>query len=157
MKDAVICFRINKDLRSALEKISERNRRSLSSTIEYILHEHISKGKLENAGEERRRYARKTISEPALLRDSGGLLYPGMTCDLSEKGIRVSAPADFPCNGGKDTKISVVFALPGATMPLTVQCALRHVNSESGRVHVGASFIDDGSPAYDAIRRCVVN
>ena len=46
MKDAMICFRIGKRLRGP-ERISQEDRRSLSSTVEYILHDHIARRALE--------------------------------------------------------------------------------------------------------------
>src|SRR3974377_136097 len=67
MKDAVICFRISKDLRRVLQGISETNRRSLSATIENILHAYAEQRGRENVGEERRLHPRKKISAPALL------------------------------------------------------------------------------------------
>jgi hypothetical protein len=157
MKDTVICFRISKGLRTALQRISDANRRSLSSTVEYILHEHIVGKRLYSAGEEKRRYVRKTIYGPALLRDEKGIAYPGMACDISAGGICISAPAGFPCEIGEGSRISVVFALPQAATPLTVTCFPRHVRPQDGLVRVGASFIDDGSPAYEAIRRGMMN
>jgi hypothetical protein len=155
MKYAMICFRIGKRLRLALERISEEDRRSLSSTVEYILHDHLARRALDSLGKERRRHARRTISEPALLRDAGGLAYPGMACDVSAGGICVSAPADFPAEVGSE--ICVVFALPDIESPLTVKCAPSHMRPQAGRVRLGASFIDDGSPAYEMIRRCMMN
>ncbi len=77
MKDAMICFRIGKRLRLALERISEEDRRSLSSTVEYILHDHLARRATESLGKERRGHARRTISEPALLRDAGGARLSG--------------------------------------------------------------------------------
>jgi hypothetical protein len=155
MKDAMICFRIGKRLRMALERISEEDRRSLSSTVEYILHDHIARRALDSVGKERRRHARRTISEPALLRDAGGLTYPGTACDVSAGGICISAPSDFPAEVGSE--MSVVFALPYIESPLTVKCAPSHMRPQAGRVRLGASFIDDGSPAYETIRRCLIN
>ena len=109
----------------------------------------------ESLGKERRGHARRTISEPALLRDAGGLAYPGMACDVSAGGICVSAPADFPAEVGSE--ICVVFALPDIESPLTVKCAPSHMRPQAGRVRLGASFIDDGSPAYATIRRCMMD
>jgi hypothetical protein len=156
MKDTVICFRISKDLRSALKRISKTDRRSLSSTIEYILYAHIEQRSLQDIAEEKRRYPRKTISAPALVRGPDGAVHAGMVRDISLGGICVSAPADFPCGAGEDFRISVVFTLPQSEISLAVECIPRHVRPGS-RVHVGASFIHDGCPGYEAIRRHLMN
>ena len=65
MKDALICLRISSNLRSSLRRISELDRRSLSSTIENILHAYA----------EQRRSAGHSGRETALSTENG--LCPG--------------------------------------------------------------------------------
>ena len=156
MKDALICLRISNDLRSSLRRISELDRRSLSSTIENILYTYTEQRRLQDLAEEKRRYPRKTISAPALVRCPDGAVHAGMVRDISLGGICVAAPRDFPCQAGEDFRISVVFTLPKSETPLAVQCIPRHVRPGK-QVHVGASFIDDGCQTFDAIRRHFVN
>ncbi len=156
MKDALICLRISNDLRSSLRRISELDRRSLSSTIENILYTYAEQRRLQDLAEEKRCYPRKTISAPALVRGPDGAVHAGMVRDISLGGICVAAPRDFPCEAGEDFRISVVFTLPKSETPLAVQCIPRHVRPGK-QVHVGASFIDDGCQTFDAIRRHFVN
>jgi hypothetical protein len=156
MKDALICLRISNDLRSSLRRISELDRRSLSSTVENILYTYTEQRRLQDLAEEKRRYPRKTISAPALVRGPDGTVHAGMVHDISLGGICVAAPRDFPCEAGEDFRISVVFTLPKSETPLAVQCIPRHVRPGK-QVHVGASFIDDGCQTFDAIRRHFVN
>ena len=156
MKDALICLRISNDLRSSLRRISELDRRSLSSTIENILYTYTEQRRLQDLAEEKRRYPRKTISVPALVRCPDGAVHAGMVRDISLGGICVAAPRDFPCQAGEDFRISLVFTLPKSETPLAVQCIPRHVRPGK-QVHVGASFIDDGCHTFDAIRRHFVN
>ncbi len=156
MKDTVICFRISKDLRSALQRISKDDRRSLSSTVEYILYAHVERRNLQDIAEEKRSYTRKTISAPALVSTPDGAVHAGTVCDISPGGICFSAPAGFPCGAGEDSRISVVFTLPESDTPLRVACMPRHVRT-GNRVHVGASFIDDDCRGLEAIRRHLMN
>ena len=156
MKDTVICLRISKDLRSALKRISVTDRRSLSSTVENILYDHVGQRNLKDMAQEKRRYPRKAISAPALVSAPNGAVHAGMICDISAGGICVSAPGDFLCETGEGSRISVVFTLPKSDVPLALECIPRHVRPGS-RVHVGASFIDDHCPDHEAIRRHLVN
>jgi hypothetical protein len=156
MKDAVICLRISKNLRSALERMSETDRRSLSSTVQNILRTHIEERGLQDLTEEKRRYLRKKVSAPALLSGPDGAVHAGTVRDISLGGICVAAPPDFPCEAGEDFRISIVFTLPKSETPLAVQCVPRHVRPGK-QVHLGASFIDDGCRTLDAIRRHFVN
>jgi hypothetical protein len=151
MKDALICVRVTKELRSALHRIAERDKRSLSSTIENILYTHIGRRNPQDFMKEKRRYLRKTISAPALVSGPDGVVRAGMVCDISLGGICVRTPGDFPCGAGENFRISVVFTLPKSDAPLAVQCIPRHVRP-GRQVHVGASFIDDGWPGYEALR-----
>jgi hypothetical protein len=150
MKDAVICFRISKDLRGALEKISQVDRRSLSATIENILYMYAEQRGTKPVAEERRRYPRKVIAAPALVRDSDGAVYGGMVNDVSLGGLRVSVPEDHEWQTGQDSRLSVVFALPESDRPLTMQCVPRHVRLD-GRKSIGASFVDKECEGYETL------
>ena len=156
MKDALICLRISNELRSSLLRISESDRRSLSSTIENILHAYVEQLRLQKMAEEKRRYPRKTISAPALVRSPNGAVHAGTVCDISLGGICVAAPANFPCEAGEDFRISVIFTLPKSEAPVALLCIPRHVRPGQ-HMRVGASFIDDGCQAFDTIRRHLMN
>ena len=64
MRDTVICFRTSEDLRKALEKISEADRRSLSSVIENILYDYVDRREPKEVEEEKRRFPRRKTSLP---------------------------------------------------------------------------------------------
>ncbi len=53
MRDTVICFRTSDDLRKALEKVSETDRRSLSSVIEHILYDYVERREPKGVTEEK--------------------------------------------------------------------------------------------------------
>jgi hypothetical protein len=156
MKDALICLRISNDLRSSLRRISESDRRSLSSTIENILYAYTEQRRLQKMAEEKRRHPRKTLSAPALVRGPDGAVHAGVVCDISLGGICVAAGADFPCEAREEFRMTVIFTLPKSDAPLAIQCMPRHVRPGQ-QVHMGASFLDVGCQAFDAIRSHLMN
>jgi hypothetical protein len=163
-KNITICFRTNDDLRKALEKISEKERRSLSSMIENILLEYLEDEKaLKRTNEEKRRFPRKPVEAPALIR---GLtpdakdVSAGIILNMSIGGLEISIPSNYECEIREDqenAKFSVVFTLPQSKRPLTVQCALQHARSIDGETNIGASFCDSDFTSYQAIQNYLIN
>jgi hypothetical protein len=150
-RDTVICFRTSDNLRKALEKFSEADRRSLSSTIENILYAYVEEREPRRAEGERRRYPRKRISAPALVTGPDGAVHAGMVKDISLGGIHISLPRDFQCEVRDDARLAVVFTLPDSTKPLTIQCLPRHVNTD-GQTNIGASFLDTDFQSYRVLQ-----
>jgi hypothetical protein len=155
MKDAVVCFRISKDLRGVLERISKADRRSLSGTIENILHAYAQQRGTGAVEEEKRHHPRKKIAVPALVRTPDGTVHGGMVNDVSLGGLRVSVPEDYEYRLSEDSTISIVFALPESDRPLTMQCVPRHVRAD-GEKSIGVSFIDGECEGRDLLRASLV-
>ena len=154
-KDTVICFRTSEELRKALEKISGEERRSLSSYIENILYAHIEEREPKGMDREKRRYPRKRISAPALVRGLDGAVHAGMLRDISLGGIQISVPSGFQCEVEEDCTISVVFTLPGGERALTAECQPRHVHS-NGQTTIGASLIDTDFQSYQMLQNHIM-
>ena len=150
-RDTVICFRTSEILRKALEKFSEADRRSLSSTIENILYAYVEQREPRAVDEEKRRYPRKRISAPALVTGPDGTVHAGTITDISLGGIHVSLPREFECEVRDDLRLAVVFTLPESTRPLTIQCQPRHVTTD-GQTGVGASFVDADFQSYRVLQ-----
>jgi hypothetical protein len=104
---------------------------------------------------EKRRYLRKKVSAPALVSGLDGTIHSGMVNDISLGGLHVSLPDSFQCEMRDDSKISVVFTLPESARPLTVQCALRHVDS-NGQTNIGATFIDTDFGSYQTLQNYLI-
>ena len=163
-KNVTICFRTNDGLRKALEKVSEQERRSVSSTIENILYAYLKDGKsLNRAKEERRRYPRKALDAPALI---SGLtanskdLSAGMVANLSLGGLLVTIPSGYQyeiTEDKEDARISVVFTLPQSKKPLSVQCVPQHVNQVDSETNIGLSFCDTDFGCYQTIQNFLIN
>jgi hypothetical protein len=151
MRDTVICFRTSDDLRKALEKVSETDRRSLSSVIENILYDYVERREPKGVSEEKRRYPRKKVSAPALVTDLDGVVHAGMVNDVSLGGLHISVPNSFQQEMREDSKISVVFTLPQSEKPLTMQCAPRYVRP-NGQINIGASLVDTDFHSYRTLQ-----
>jgi hypothetical protein len=142
-------------LRRALEKISEADRRSLSSVIENILYDYVGRREPVGVKEEKRRYPRKRVSAPALVSGLDGTVHAGMVNDISLGGIHISVPRGLKVEVRDDLRMSVVFTLPRGDKPLTMQCAPRHVHS-NGQTGIGASFMDTDFQSYQSLQDYLV-
>jgi hypothetical protein len=166
-KNITICFRTSEDLRNSLEKISKKERRTLSSTIESIIYQYLQNGeKVQNMNEEKRRYPRKQVYLPALvskLDSSNSNLQAGIVLDLSLNGIQISIPNNFKYNMLEEgenygaSKISIIFTLPDSKKPLTVQCTPRHVFHSEDETSIGANFTDTDFPSCQTLQNYLIN
>jgi hypothetical protein len=141
MRHSVISFRTSENLRKALQKISVMDRRTLSSVIENILLDYISRREPKAVGKEKRRHPRMKISAPALVSGPDGSVHAGVVNDISFGGINLSVPHTFPRDMRSNSMISVVFALRHSEKPLTMQCVPRYIRAD-GKIHIGASLAD---------------
>ena len=163
-KNVTICFRTSEDLRKSLEKISAHERRSLSSLIENILIERLEDERaLKQVKEERRRFPRKAVGAPALIRgitpDSTSMS-AGVVSNLSVSGLQISIPTAIPFElkgGEENARISIVFTLPETRKPLTVECIPQYANSINGETNIGALFSDSDFTSYQAIQNYVIS
>ncbi|MBA4419158.1 MAG: hypothetical protein C0392_14815 [Syntrophus sp. (in: bacteria)] len=163
-KDITICFRTSDSLRSALEKISQEERRSLSSTIETILYKHLeNKRELKRIEKEKRRYERKKVSAPALISSFSSddkAFKSGIVLDISLGGLQISIPDNYQYEIKEDSinsRISIVFPLPEDKKPLTMQCIPRHVYHSNNDTTIGASFIDPDFSSYQSLQNYLIN
>jgi hypothetical protein len=163
-KDVTICFRTTETLRRALEKISNEDRRSVSSTIENVLYQFLEKGKeLKNLQGEKRRFPRKKIAAPALIRDAGSdqaTPLPGVVLDISLGGLQISVPDSYQVEVREDSKnasISIVFTLPEVKKSLSMQCVPQHVLRADGETTIGASFADTDFSSYQVLQNYLIN
>ena len=163
-KDVTICFRTTEALRKALEKISNEERRSVSSTIENVLYQFLEKGKeLRSLQGEKRRFPRKKIAAPALIRDASSdqtTPLPGVVLDISLGGLQISVPDTYQVDvkeDGENTRISIVFTLPEVKKSLTVQCVPQHVSRADGETTIGGSFADTDFISYQTLQNYLIN
>ena len=151
MRDRVICFRTSDNLRKALEKVSESEKRSLSSIIENVLYDYVKSREPKGIAEEKRRYPRKKVSAPALITDLDGVVHAGLVNNISLGGLHISVPSNFHVELQDDSTMSVVFTLPQSEKPLTTQCAPRYVHA-NGQINIGSSLVDTDFHSYQALQ-----
>ncbi len=164
-KDVTICFRTTEVLRRALEKISNEERRSISSTIENVLYQFLEKGKeLGSLQGEKRRFPRKEIAAPALIREASVEQsmppLPGVVLDISLGGLRISVPHTYQIEfkeEGRNERISIIFTLPAVKKSLVMQCVPQHVVRADGETTVGASFADTDFVSYQALQSYLIS
>lgn len=163
-KGITICFRTSENLRRELEEIAGEDRRSLSSTIENILYDHLEKRKAAvRFQEEKRRFPRKNLSVPALISGPGSQKmepWAGMVVDISLGGLRISIPGGMPLEIGADgekSRLSIVFSLPHIKKALSVQAVPRHVYKYDDETGLGVSFVDADVAAYQTLRSFLMN
>ena len=163
-KNITICFRASEDLRSALEMISKAERRSLSSMIENILYAYLeSRKEYKQVREDKRRFPRKSLAVPALIRDLGSAdttMQAGVVLDLSLGGLQISLPDNYQYEISEDkeaSRISIVFTLPDSKRPLAMQCVPKRVYPYEGATTIGASFIDTDFASQQALQNYLVH
>jgi len=123
------------------------DRRTLSSVVENILHDYISRREPKAVEEEKRCHPRIKISAPALVRGPDGTMHAGVVNDISLGGINLSVPDAFPRDMRPNSMISVVFTLRHTEKPLTMQCEPRYIRANS-RINIGASLTDTDFSSY---------
>lgn len=163
-KNITICFRTSEDLRNELEIIAKEERRSVSSIIETILHKFIEdRTEDKRVKAEKRRYPRKTLTVPALVRELGSddqTAQAGIVLDISLGGLQISIPNDYQYDIREDretSRISIVFTLPDSKRPLTMQCIPKRVHPADSQTIVGLSFIDTDFASQQTLQNYLVH
>jgi PilZ domain len=158
-KITTICFRTSNEIRVALETIAENERHSLSSVIESILFRHLKETKtLPVRGTERRRYDRKKVSVPALIRESNQDkkdFETGTIQNISLYGLGISMPKGTQLESkveGASSTIEVTFTLPNATQPLRMKCQPQRASDAISEIIIGAAIVDSDFNSYRTLQ-----
>lgn len=144
-KNDMICFRTNVELKKNIEKYALDNHRSLSSTMEFILLEHLrNQSKPVVFEQEQRRFPRKPVKLPAFVNVLNSELksyQPAVVMDLSLNGLKISVPQDTWLMKNTDNHamaFNVMFVLPDETRMINIQCKHRWFIETQEDVLVGA-------------------
>ena len=163
-KSLIICFRTDEKLRDAIEEIAKEERQSVSSTIKNILHKHLEERKdYKPAKQENRRYPRKMLTAPALIRQLGSektLQQVGIVIDISLDGLQISIPDHYEFDIREDKEVSricIVFTLPDYKKPITMQCLPKRVYPAGSETRIGASIVDTDFATYQAIQNYLLH
>lgn len=162
-KGITICFRTSEELRDVLKKISAEDRRSMSTTIETIIFEHLAaRTEIKEIKDEKRRYPRKQVSIPALVQkphSDDKQFQAGIIIDLSLTGVRISVPREqgYEIRENKETsRIEIIFPLSDSKRPLAMQCMPRTVVEANDEVKIGASFVDSDFLSIQALQNYLI-
>jgi hypothetical protein len=159
-KDTTICFQTSPEISHCLEKIAEREKMSVSSLVESIVHNYLKDDKpAEGTFQNRRRFERKKITIPAYIgyarwqRDD---FEESTILDISLGGIKMSIPkgAKVDVQNVRDTEeISVIFRIPSCYWPISVKIAPQAVSETTEDVQVGAAIVNPDFQAYSALQK----
>jgi hypothetical protein len=161
-RDITMFFRTDQKLCRELETIARHENRSVSSAIATILTGYVKQQHESAARVEKRRYARKEVSVPAMVKsfDSSTPAFDeGLVLDLSLGGLCVSFPTDTASGWGKNgssSRFETTLALPETGRPVTVLCERRWTVPVIGGSHVGASFIDADFTDYQQLQEYLI-
>jgi hypothetical protein len=157
-KEVTICFRTSEDLRGALESVAREDHRSLSSAIELILTEYLSKNREFPQQQERRRYMRRQVSIPARVKtvDSRARVHEAVILDISLSGLRISLPRESVADiyeEAENARFETSFVLPQEEKSVRFVCRAKRVVPINGDIQVGASFIDTDFVNYQQLQQ----
>jgi hypothetical protein len=163
-KNIMICFRTSEELRNAIEAIAKEEKRSVSAMIEKILYRHLEERKdYKPVKQENRRYPRKMLTAPALIRQLGSentSQQVGIVVDISLDGLQISIPDNYQYDIREEreaSKISIVFTLPDYKRPITMQCVPKRSYPAGSETRIGASIVDADFASCQAIQKYLLH
>jgi hypothetical protein len=159
-KDTTICFRTTSDIRDTIEKIAEKENRSVSAVVESIVYYHLKDNKaLKRLFQNRRRSEREKVSFPAFIGDPRWQRRDFIAAtiqDISFGGIRVSIPKGTRAKidtYGKEAKFSVIFTVPDTLWPIHMECRPKWVADSEEAVQLGAALVNPDLNAYKVMQK----
>jgi hypothetical protein len=156
-KDTTICFQTTLQVLSAIEKIAEKKKKSVSAVVESIVCQHL-RVHSEGTYDDRRRLERKQVHFSAFVGDPRWQrrdFVAGSVLDLSFGGIRVSIPRGTRFtfdHVGDETQLSVIFSVPDSLWPIHVKCTPKWVADMDDTVQMGAKLMNPDLNAYKVLR-----
>jgi hypothetical protein len=146
-----------------LEKIAEKESRSVSSVVETIICHYLKSDKSsEGSCQDRRRYERKKVSIPAYIGDPRWQRHDfvaGTIVDISFGGIRMSIPKGTKVEiekADENDKFSVIFRIPDYHWPVNVKISPRRIIDSEELVQIGASLTNPDFHAYSALQKYLI-
>jgi hypothetical protein len=159
-EDTTLCFQTSLEIKKNLEKIAEKESRSVSSVVESIICHYLKNDKaVEGIFQNRRRFERKKITIPAYVgytrwhRDD---FVESTIMDISLGGIKMSIPkgAKVDVQNVHDAEeLSIIFRIPSCYWPINVKISPQTVSESADEVQVGASLINPDFQAYSALQK----
>jgi hypothetical protein len=159
-KDTTICFQTSSEIRNSLEKIAEKESRSVPSVVESIICHYLKNDKaVEGIFQNRRRFERKKITIPAYIgytRWQHDDFVESTIMDISLGGIKMSIPKGAKVdvkNVQENEELSIIFRIPSCYWPISVKISPQTVFESAEEIQLGASLINPDFQAYSALQK----
>lgn len=155
-----ISFQTSSEIKESLEKIAEKENKSVSSLIEFIVYHYLrDEMSIDKVCQNRRRFERKKVTIPAYIGETQWQhdeFIEGKLLDISLGGIKVSIPkkakTDIP-DVHKTEDLCVTFRIPSCYWPIRVKISPQTVHELEDEVQLGASLINPDYQAYSALQK----
>ena len=148
-KDTIYSLRMNRKVREALQRASNKERRTVASLLDKIITDFLTReGYLSDVdfGAERRKFHRKKLTMPTetvLNEGADQKTVPGVVLDLSLGGALITYPKSSEVqfsSVGKLPDFGLNLKVPGKEDVLRFDCNTRHMRDTGDEIHIGASF-----------------
>jgi hypothetical protein len=159
-KDNTICFQTSSEIKSSLEKIAEKESKSVSSVVESIIYHYLINDKtVEGIFQNRRRFERKKVSIQAYIGDSRWQRHDfveGIILDISFGGIQISIPKGTKVESRNDSEtdnFSIIFRVPNYHWPIHMKICTQRVCETTEELQIGAALMNPDFHAYSALQK----
>ncbi len=148
-KDTIYSLRMNSKVREALQRASNKERRTVASLLDKIITDFLTReGYLSDAdfGAERRKFHRKKLTMPTetiLKEGAHQKTVPGVVLDLSSGGALITYPKSSEVRFstvGKLPDFGLNLKVPGKEDVLRFDCNSKHMRDNCYEIHICASF-----------------
>ena len=148
-KDTIYSLRMNRKVREALQRASNKERRSVASLLDKVITDYLTREEfLSDAdfGAERRKFHRKKLTMPTetiLKEGANQKTVPGVVLDLSLGGALITYPKSSEVrfsSVGKLPDFGLNLKIPGKEDVIRFDCNAKHMRDTGDEIHIGASF-----------------
>lgn len=148
-KDTIYSLRMNRKVREALQRASNKERRTVASLLDKIITDFLTReGYLSEIdfGAERRKFHRKKLTMPTetiLKEGENQKSVPGVLLDLSLGGALITYPKSSAVrfsSVGKLPDFGLNLKIPGKEDVLRFDCNTKHMRDTGDEIQIGASF-----------------
>ncbi len=158
-RDARISCRTTKGVRKGIEGFASKEGRSISAAIEVILTGFLRGRHVLKDNSEKRRYARRPLSIPALVKGADSVtsaLESAVVLDISLGGMCISMPEEEKSlvgSEGGNTRFEAAFVLPDVQKPVRLLCKRERITASGGNLRIGASFVGGDFAYYQQLQQ----
>ena len=148
-KDTIYSLRMNSNVREALQRASNKERRTVASLLDKIITDFLTREgflSVADLGAERRKFHRKKLTMPTetiLKKGAHQKAVPGVVLDLSSGSALITYPKSSQIrfsSVGKLPGFELNLKIPGKEDVIRFDCNTKHMRDTGDEIHIGASF-----------------